>query len=46
MENTPDNLRAWIADPQKIKPGALMPGYLDLPDEDLRALVDYLEGLK
>jgi cytochrome c oxidase subunit 2 len=46
MENTPDNLRAWIADPQRIKPGALMPGYLDLPDEDLRALVDYLEGLK
>jgi cytochrome c oxidase subunit 2 len=46
MENTPDNLHAWIADPQRIKPGALMPGYLDLPDEDLRALVDYLEGLK
>jgi cytochrome c oxidase subunit 2 len=46
LDNTPENLRAWINDPQRIKPGALMPGYLDLPDEDLRALVDYLEGLK
>jgi cytochrome c oxidase subunit II len=46
MENTPENLRAWILDPQRIKPGALMPGYPDLPEEDLGALVDYLEGLK
>ena len=46
MENTPENLRAWIVDPQRIKPGALMPGYPDLPAEDLQALVAYLEGLK
>ena len=36
MENTPENLRAWIQDPQRIKPGALMPGYPDLSEEDLR----------
>jgi cytochrome c oxidase subunit 2 len=46
LENTPENLRAWLIDPQRIKPGALMPGYVDLPDDDLRALVEYLEGLK
>lgn len=26
LENTPDNLVAWITDPHKIKPGAHMPG--------------------
>ena len=46
LDNTPDNLAAWIADPQRIKPGALMPGYPNLSADDLRALVDYLEGLK
>lgn len=46
LDNTPEHLRAWIVDPQRIKPGALMPGYPSLPDEDLAALVDYLEGLK
>ena len=46
MGNTPENLRAWILDPQRIKPGVLMPGYLDLPEGDLTALVEYLEGLK
>ena len=44
--NTPENLRAWILDPQRIKPGVLMPGYLDLSEEDLAALVEYLEGLE
>ena len=41
-----ENLRAWLFDPQRIKPGALMPGYPGLSEEDLRALVDYLGGLK
>ena len=44
--NTPEHLRAWIRDPQRIKPGVLMPGYLDMPEQDLTALVEYLEGLK
>jgi cytochrome c oxidase subunit 2 len=46
LDNTPANLTAWIADPQRIKPGALMPGYPDLSQDDVRALVEYLEGLK
>jgi cytochrome c oxidase subunit 2 len=45
VENTPENLRAWIRDPKAIKPGVLMPGYT-LSDEDLNSLVEYLEGLK
>ena len=46
LENTPDNLHAWLYDPQKIKPGVLMPGYQDMSEEDLQALVEYLGGLK
>jgi cytochrome c oxidase subunit 2 len=46
LENTPENLRAWLVDPQRSKPGVLMPGYPSLPEEDLQALVDYLEGLQ
>jgi cytochrome c oxidase subunit II len=44
LENTPDNLRQWISNPQAIKPGVLMPGYSSLSDDDLTALVTYLEG--
>lgn len=46
IDNTPDNLRAWISDPQVIKPGVLMPAYASLPPADLQALTDYLAGLK
>ena len=45
LPNTPDNLKNWIADPQKIKPGVNMPATA-LAEEDLRALVAYLSGLK
>ena len=38
-------LAAWIADPQKIKPGSHMPANLLAPD-DMQALVAYLETLK
>ena len=43
VANTPSNLRAWIADPDSIKPGALMPGFR-LSDAQLDALVAYLES--
>ncbi len=39
-------LAAWIADPQHIKPGNLMPATRTLAGEDLRALASYLESLK
>jgi cytochrome c oxidase subunit II len=46
IDNTPDNLRAWISNPQAIKPGVLMPAFSSLPPADLQALTDYLAGLK
>ena len=39
-------LAAWIADPQHIKPGNLMPATRTLEGEELRALASYLESLK
>jgi cytochrome c oxidase subunit 2 len=44
IQNTPDNLRAWIRDPQAIKPGVLMPAFASLSESDMSALVDYLES--
>jgi cytochrome c oxidase subunit II len=44
LENTHENLKAWIADPQAFKPGAVMPP-TELTSEELRSLVDYLETL-
>ncbi|MGC4193010.1 MAG: cytochrome c oxidase subunit II [Thermomicrobiales bacterium] len=46
LENTPENLEAWLRDPQAYKPGIVMPGFDRLTDEQIRALVEYLEGLK
>lgn len=46
LENTPENLEAWLRDPQAYKPGIVMPAYGQLSDEQIRALVEYLEGLK
>jgi cytochrome c oxidase subunit 2 len=46
IDNTPATMRAWIADPQAIKPGVLMPAFISLPADDMSALVDYLESLK
>jgi cytochrome c oxidase subunit 2 len=43
--NTPEELADWIRDAGAIKPGVLMPRY-DFSDEDLAALVRYLDGLK
>ncbi|HWH39208.1 MAG TPA: cytochrome c oxidase subunit II [Usitatibacter sp.] len=45
VANTPQNLAAWITDPQKIKPGVNMPAH-HLPGGDLDALVTYLGTLK
>jgi len=45
IPNTPENLRRWIDDPQKIKPGCLMPAF-GLSDRDRDAIVDYLVTLR
>jgi len=44
VENTPDNLRAWIKDPDQFKPGALMPA-MQLSDQQIDQLVAYLTTL-
>jgi len=43
--NTPENLRRWLANPQAIKPGVKMPDYKFTPEE-LTSLVGYFETLK
>jgi len=44
-ENTPENLRRWLADPQRVKPGAKMPDF-KFTDEQLGQLVSYFETLR
>jgi cytochrome c oxidase subunit 2 len=44
-ENTPANLRRWLADPQQVKPGAKMPKFGFSP-EQLTQLVAYFESLR
>ena len=44
IENTPQNLRKWIADPNVMKPGSLMPS-MHLNDHDLDAITAYLTTL-
>jgi cytochrome c oxidase subunit II len=45
VPNTAQNLRQWIIDPHRLKPGVRMPA-TRLPDEELDALVAYLESLR
>jgi cytochrome c oxidase subunit 2 len=44
LENTRDNLEEFVLDPQGVKPGVGMPP-TDLDEEELEALLDYLEQL-
>jgi len=43
--NTLENLRKWVADPQKVKPGCLMPSF-GLSDRELDLIVGYLATLR
>jgi cytochrome c oxidase subunit II len=45
VPNTVENLRAWVRDPQHIKPGVLMPN-MQLSDGELNQMVAYLSSLK
>jgi cytochrome c oxidase subunit 2 len=44
-ENTRENLRQWILNPDAIKPGSLMPA-MQLSDQDVDALTAYLGTLR
>ena len=45
VPNTPEELRRWVADPQKTKPGCLMPAF-GLSDTERDEIVRYLETLR
>ena len=40
------HFRRWTAATDAVKPGARMPSFAMLPNEELEALAAYLEGLK
>jgi cytochrome c oxidase subunit II len=44
FQNTPENLRKWIDDPNSMKPGSLMPS-MHLNSHDLDVITAYLTQL-
>jgi cytochrome c oxidase subunit 2 len=45
IDNTPALMRQWLRNAARIKPGVLMPPFLNLSEADLNALAEYLESL-
>ncbi|MCE9531954.1 MAG: cytochrome c oxidase subunit II [Planctomycetes bacterium] len=45
VPNTRENLRAWLIDPEKMKPGCRMPAF-GLSEEKLDLILNYLETLR
>jgi cytochrome c oxidase subunit 2 len=45
LRNTPEHLHDWLADPQKHKPGCLMPAF-SLSGDDRASIVSYLATLQ
>ncbi len=45
LDQTPENMAEWLRNPQKVKPGNTMPD-LNLSEEDITALVAYMDGLE
>lgn len=46
LEYTEENMKRWLKDPEKVKPGSLMPGFGNMSDDQLDALTEYLMNLK
>ena len=46
FRNSVESLRRWIARTDHAKPEVLMPSFGMLPDDEIRAMATYLEGLK
>jgi len=44
-QNTPENLRVWLKEPDAIKPASLMPA-MKLSETELDALVQYMQSLR
>lgn len=45
LPNTPENLARWLANPQAVKPGALMPN-LQLSNDTIQSILEFLKALK
>lgn len=45
LQNTPENLIAWIMDPQAIEPGTAMPD-MDIDEQEARDIAAYLYTLQ
>ncbi|MDE1156028.1 MAG: cytochrome c oxidase subunit II [Acidobacteriaceae bacterium] len=45
IQNTPENLKAWVEDPQQFKPGCLMPA-MHLTNKQNLQITAYLQTLK
>ncbi|MCG7334191.1 cytochrome c oxidase subunit II [Sporosarcina sp. ACRSM] len=45
MDHTEEDLKNWITDTQKYKPGNTMPSFTQFSDEELDAIAAYLMGL-
>ncbi|WP_018921401.1 cytochrome c oxidase subunit II [Salsuginibacillus kocurii] len=45
LDPTDENLDEWIRYPQEVKQDNNMPGFPDMEDEDMEALIEYLQGL-
>lgn len=46
LDNTRENLIAWLTAPEHIKPGVGMPSYATLPTADRETIADYLMELR
>jgi cytochrome c oxidase subunit 2 len=47
LPHTKEDVKAWIKNPEKFKPGNKMTGkYPEMSDQELDALAEYLMGLK
>ena len=42
---SPEEIRLWIVDPQSMRPGVPKPSFDELPEDDVDALVAYLQTL-
>jgi cytochrome c oxidase subunit 2 len=46
LTNNPANMKRWIHDAPSVKPGSLMPSMAYLTDQQVDAIVAYLQSLK
>lgn len=46
LENNYENLKEWVRNPAGFKPGTTMPSHARLSEQDLDAIVQYLQSLK